>query len=177
LVIQNVGVFEFRLHRFGIGYEVWRGIALVKLHALDHLERRLDGLRLFNRDRAVLADLVHGVGDDFADRRVPVGGNGRDLVDAALDVDRAGTAGDIFQAFAINRLGQNRRRRRAVAGRVARFAGDFADHLGAHVFVRIFQFDLLGDRYAVLGDRWRTEFFVNDHVAALRSERGDHVAR
>jgi len=99
------------------------------------------------------------------------------LVDAALDVDRAGAAGDVFQTFAINRLGQNRRRRGAVAGRVARFAGDFADHLRAHVFVGAFQFDLLGDRHTVLGDRRGAEFFVNDHVAAFRSERCHDRAR
>ena len=98
------------------------------------------------------------------------------LVDAALDADRVGAGGDVFQAFAINRLGQNRRRRGAVAGGVAGLAGDFADHLRAHVFVGIFQFDFLGDRHAVLGDRRGAEFFVNDHVAAFRSERGDDGA-
>jgi hypothetical protein len=130
---------------------------------------------------------------------VPVGGNGRDLldfflvldllgdlaschggfhglVDAALDADRVRAAGDELQAFAINRLGQNRRRRGAVAGDVARLARDFADHLGAHVFVGVFQFDFLRDRHAVLGDRRGTEFFVDDHVAAFRSERGDDGA-
>ncbi len=83
-----------------------------------------------------------------------------------------GAGGDVLQAFAINRLGQNRRRRGAVAGGVAGLAGDFADHLRAHVFVGVFQFDFLGDRHAVLGDRRGTEFFVKDHVAAFRAERG-----
>ena len=200
-VIQNVSVFEFRFHRFGAGHEIRRGITLVELHAFHHVERRLDGLRFFDRDRAVFADLVHRVGDDFANRGVPVGGNRRDLfdflfvfdlfgnlrelfnrrrngfVDAALDVDRARAAGDVFQAFAINRLGQHRRRRRAVARCVARLAGDFADHLRAHVFVRVFEFDFLRDRHAVLGDRRGTEFFVNDHVAAFRAERCHDGAR
>ena len=95
------------------------------------------------------------------------------LVDAALDADRVGAAGDELQAFAINRLGQHRRRGRAVAGGVAGLAGDFADHLGAHVFVGVFQFDFLRDGHAVLGDGRGAEFLVNDHVAALGSERGD----
>jgi len=60
--------------------------------------------------------------------------------------------GHIFEAFAINRLGENGRRGRAVTGGVAGFAGDFADHLRAHVFVGVFQFDFLGHSHAVLGD-------------------------
>ena len=73
---------------FRIRHEVRREIALVELHAFDEVERRLDALGFFDRDRAVLADLVHRVGDDLADRRIPVGGNGGDLGDlrAVLDL-------------------------------------------------------------------------------------------
>ena len=45
------------------------------------LKRRLDGLRLLDRDGAVLADLVHGIGNDVADGLVPVGGDRGDLAD------------------------------------------------------------------------------------------------
>ena len=38
-------------------------------------------LGFLDGDGAVLADLVHRVGDDVADFRVPVGGNGGDLRD------------------------------------------------------------------------------------------------
>jgi len=75
--------------------------------------------------------------------------------------------------LAVNAFRENRRRRRAVARRVARLAGDFADHLRAHVFVGVFQFDFLRDRDAVLGDGRRAEFLVNHHIAALGPERGD----
>ena len=50
--------------------------------------------------------------------------------------------------------------------------GDFLDHLGAHVFVGIFQFDFLGDGDAVLGDGGRAEGFFEDDVAA-RGAEGD----
>ena len=169
-VIEDVGVFELRFHRLGVGDEVGREIALVELHAFDDFEGGFDGLGFFDGDGAVLADLVHGVGDDFADGGVPVGGNGGDLldlflvldllgdlvevldggvdglVDAALDADGVGAGGDVLQAFAINRFGQNGGGGGAVAGGVAGLAGDFADHLGAHVFIGVFQFDFLGDR-------------------------------
>src|SRR5688500_11556419 len=134
--------------------------------------------------RAVLADFIHRVGDDFADGGVPVGGNGRDLLDlflvldllgdlgevfdgrfngflnAALDADWAGAGGDELQTFAIDRFSQHGGGSSTVAGCVAGFAGDFADHLRAHVFIRIFQFDFLRDRDTVFGDGRGTELFV-----------------
>ena len=132
--------------------------------------------------------------------RVPVGGNGRDLrdflavldllgdlaelgdggldglVDAALE--RIGLAPAVtFETFAVDGLGQHGRGRGAVARDVAGLAGDFADHLGAHVFIRIFEFDFLGDGHTVLGDGRGAEFLVEDDVAAFRSERGLDGAR
>ena len=81
LVDEDVGVFEHGFHRLGVGHEVGREIALVELHAFDDFERGLDGLGFLDGDGAVLADLVHRVGDDLADGLVPVGGNGGDLRD------------------------------------------------------------------------------------------------
>src|SRR5208283_3381109 len=132
------------------------------------------------------ADLVHRLGDFVGNLEIPVGRHCGDLanlvlvldllgdlvelahggfdglVDAALDADGVCARSHIFEAFAINRLGENGRRGRAVAGGVAGFAGDFADHLRAHVFVGVLQFDFLGDGHAVLGDGGRTVFLVND---------------
>jgi hypothetical protein len=194
LVDQDVGVLEDGLHGLGVGDEVGREIALVELHALDDLERGLDGLGLLDRDGAVLADLVHGVGDDVADRVVPVGGDGGDLadflavetfleilgelgdggldglVDAALQEDRVRAGGDVLQALAEDALGEHGGGRGAVAGGVGGLGGDFLHHLGAHVLVGIGQLDLLGDGDAVLGDGRRPEFLVDDDVAALGAE-------
>ena len=81
LVNEDVRIVEDGFHRFGVGHEVRREVALVELHAFDHVEGGFDRLGFFHRDRSVLADLVHRVGNDLADRRVPVSGNGRDLRD------------------------------------------------------------------------------------------------
>src|SRR5206468_8951933 len=80
-------------------------------------------------------------------------GGGHSLADAALDADRIGTGGDVLQPLAEDRLRQDRGGGGAVAGVVAGLAGDFADHLRAHIFTRVFQFDLLGDRDTVFGHR------------------------
>ena len=195
LVVEYIAILEADLHRFGIGDEVGRQITLVELHAFDHVERGLDGLRFLNRDGPVFSYLVHRVGDDLANAAVPVGGNGGDLfdfrfvlhllgdlvelldgggdrlIDAALDADGVGAGGDVLQPLAEDRLRQDSGGGGAVAGVVAGLAGDFADHLGAHIFIRVFQFDFLGDRDPVFGHRRRAIFLVEHDVAAFGSER------
>ena len=81
LVDQDDRVLEHDFHALGIGHEVGRQVAAVELHAFDDVERRLDALGFFDRDHAVLADLVHRVGDDLADRLVVVRRDGADLGD------------------------------------------------------------------------------------------------
>ena len=81
LVDEDVGVLERGFHAVGIGDEVGREVAAIELHALDDFELGLEGLRLFDGDDAVLADLLHGLGDDGADGGVGVGGDGADLGD------------------------------------------------------------------------------------------------
>src|SRR5262245_52117567 len=66
LVDQNVRVLKLARHVLVVD-EVRRAVALVELHALDELQRRLGGLALLDRDDAVLADLLEGVGHDLAD--------------------------------------------------------------------------------------------------------------
>ena len=89
---KNVGVLEPGLHPFRIGDEVGREVAAVELHALDHFERGLQALGLFDRDHAFLADLLHRLGDDVADGGVVVGRDGADLGDFAAVLGRLGEA-------------------------------------------------------------------------------------
>jgi hypothetical protein len=79
--------------------------------------------------------------------------------------------GDELRALAVDGLGEHGGGRRAVTGDVARLAGDFAHHLGAHVLESVLELDLLGDGDAVLGDRGRAEALLDDDVAPLGAER------
>src|SRR5208337_1977891 len=72
LVDQDVSVLLHRLHALRISDEVRRQIAAVELHALDHIQLRFQRLRLFHRDDAILADFLHGFGNDLANRLVVV---------------------------------------------------------------------------------------------------------
>jgi len=77
-VIRMRGV-QNRLHPIGVGDEVGRDIAAVELHPLVY-SFSSRGTALPRRDHAVLADLVHDLGDDVADFRI----RGRDRGDGAI---------------------------------------------------------------------------------------------
>jgi hypothetical protein len=96
------------------------------------------------------------------------------MLDATLDRERVRARGDVAQTLADDRLREDRRGRRAVAGDVVRLGRDFLDQLRAHVLERVGELDLLGDRDAVVGDRRRAEFLVEDDVASLGAERNAH---
>ena len=198
LVQEDVGIFELSNHLVGVGDEVGRQVAAVELHAFDDFELGLGGLGFLDGDDALVADLLHRLGDHLADFGVAIGRDGADLgdffrgldllgvlvevvddfgdgqVDAALQVHRVHAGSNRLVAFADDRLGQNGRGGGAVAGDVVGLRGDFADHLGAHVLELVFEFDFLGDGDAVLGDARRAERLVDDDVAALGAERHLH---
>src|SRR5882724_694469 len=80
-VNEDVGIFQHRFHALWVGHEVRRQVATVKLHAFDYFELSLEGLGLFHGDDAVLADLLHRLGNDVADGLVVVGADRSHLSD------------------------------------------------------------------------------------------------
>src|ERR1044072_7051928 len=139
LVDEDVRGPELDDHLLGVGDEVGREVAAVELHAFDDIELGLHALGFLDGDHAFLADPVHRLGDQVADRLVAVRRNRADLrdllagryllgallqfldhqfggkVDAALEVHRVHAGGDRLGALAHDRLGQHGRRGRAVA--------------------------------------------------------------
>ncbi len=192
---EDVRVLEDGRHLLRVGHEVGADEAAVELHALDHVERGLGRARLFDRDDAFLADLLHRLGELAADLGVAVradradlrdvllvlGGDGELLdlgghrldgrVHAALEIHRVVTGFDEREAAREERLREHGRGGRAVAGLVAGLGGDLADHLRAHVLELVAELDLLGHRHAVLGDDGRAEGLLDDDVATLGAER------
>src|SRR5258708_38128880 len=84
---EDANVLEDAFHALGVSDEIGREVAAVKLHAFDYFEGRLHRLGFLDGDDAILADLLHGFGDDAADLLAIVGGNGANLCDqVALDV-------------------------------------------------------------------------------------------
>jgi len=194
-VDQDVGVIHLNAHLVSVGDEIGRDVAAVELHAFNHFELGLQGLRFLDGDHALVADLLHRIGEELADFGIAVRRDranlrdllvGRDLlgillqvlddrldgeVDAALEIHRVHTGGDRLGAFLDNGLGKNRCGGRAITGEVRGLRGDFAHHLRAHVLELIFELDLLGDSDAVLGDARCAERLVEHDVAALGTKR------
>ena len=152
------GVLEHDFHPLGIGDEVRREIAAIELHAFDDVERRCRIVRLFDRDDAVFADLLHRFGDDAgrSSRRCsPRSSRPGRSCRRSPDFDWATSAATIastafsmprfssprvvrrrrrfFASLAIHRLREHGGGRGAVAGDVGRLARDFLDHLRAQV--------------------------------------------
>ena len=195
LVQEDVGVFQLGDHLLRIGDEIRGDVAAVELHAFDHLELHLERLRLLDRDDALVADLLHRLGDHPADLRLAIGRDRADLgdfrgglhllglardvlhdlgdreIDAALQVHRVQAGSHHLGAFLDDRLREHGGGGRAVAGDGAGLRGDLAHHLRAHVLELVLKLDFLGDRHAVLGDARRAIALVENDVAALRAER------
>ncbi len=80
------------------------------------------------------------------------------------------TGGNHFGAFAVDGLSENGSGGGAIACVVVGFRSDFANHLGAHVFELVREFDFFSDRDTVFGDVWSAEGFFDHNVAAFRTE-------
>ncbi len=180
-----------------------RQVAAVELHAFDDLHFGLQALALFDRDDAVLADLLHRVRDDLADLGVVVRRDRSDLHDRLLVVagndllhalqlvdDRVGGLPDALDELGVvgagrqvlhplfaDRLGEQRRGRRAVTGSVRGLAGRFLHELRAHVLVAVLELDLLGDGHTVLRHRRAAPALVEHCVATAGTESGDDGLR
>src|SRR3712207_9556841 len=69
------------IYLLGVGDEVRREVAAVELHAFHDIELGLGGLGLLDGDHALVADLLHGMGDHLADVLVAIGRDRADLGD------------------------------------------------------------------------------------------------
>ena len=171
-----------------------RDVALVELHTLDGFEFETHRVALFNRDDAVFADLVDGIGDDLTNGRVSgrdrchsgdrvlvldvlcltldrVDGGGDGCFDAAFETHRVGASGDVAQPFTDESLRQDGCGGRAVTSDIVGLGGDFLDQLRTHVFHGVFQLDLFGDRDTIVGDGGRTVGLVENDVASTGADR------
>jgi hypothetical protein len=88
LMEQDQRLVYFNRQPIRIGDKVRREVAAIEAHALDQVERGVEAARLFHRDHALFADLLHRVGEDLADAGVAVGRNRRHLLHPHMVLDR-----------------------------------------------------------------------------------------
>ena len=191
---KDVGVIQNGLHLIGVCNHVGGGVTSVELHAFNGRKFGVHGLALFNRYNAVFADNFHCVGNKTADRFVTCR-NGGDLRDGKLVFDGFGygfylihrrvygcgdtlfqdngicACGKVFKAFAYYSLSEHHCGGCTVAGNVVGLCGNFFYKLRTHIFKGVFKLYFLGYRNAVVGDEGRAEFFIENNVSALGTER------
>ncbi len=154
-VLEQVGMADRADRRLGsyskgMRQRIKLAQALVHDPELIVLDEPLNGVDPLGRvgicgDRGDLRDLLLVLADGFGDS-VKFGHDGfHGFINAALEGHRICSGGDVLQAFAIDRLSENGRGRGAVAGHIGSFGSNFLDHLCAHIFIRVFEFDLFGD--------------------------------
>ncbi len=172
----------------------------IELHPLDHFDSRLGLFAFLDRDHAVLADLQKRLGQHAADRRIVVAGDRGDLLnlflvlfvdrgshlqygladgvaclgDAAGECHWIGPGGDHLEAFAEDGFGQHGGGGGAVAGHVVSLARGLFDQLGAEIFKRVVQLNVLGHGDAVFGHLGRAPALVEHGVAAARPQRASN---
>ena len=76
---QDQGLLVLNLLGLGVGNEVGRSVSTVEAHTLSNLKLIVVGLALLNGDDTLLANLLHGSGDQLADVGIAVGRDGSDL--------------------------------------------------------------------------------------------------
>jgi hypothetical protein len=163
---QHQAILKFGLHLVLVGDEVGRLVAPVELHAFDHIQHRLGRFRLLHRDHAVVADLLHRLGHEIADRGIVVrrdrrhlrlfaagldrarqvfqrgDGGQRAAIQTPLDVDGACPRNHVAHAVRKDRLRQDSGGAGAVTHHVRRPFRRLPQHPDAKVFGRILQVEL-----------------------------------
>src|SRR3954468_23566731 len=190
---QDVRVVEHGLHAVGVGHEVGRQVTLVEAHALGELELEAEGVALLDGDDTFLADLVHRLGDQLADRVVGrgdgrggrdlllgldvlggreqvLGDRGDGLLDALLQGHRVRAGGDVAQPLADEGLGEHGGGGGAVTRDVVGLLRDLLDELGPDLLPRVLELDLLGDAHTIVGDGGRAPLLLENDVPATGAE-------
>ena len=195
VIDEDIGILHDTLHLLGVSNEIGREITAVELHTLYHTDGGVAALGLLDGDDTVLADLLHGIGQELANLGVVVGTHSSHLldllvvvthllglcldvlhdsldglVDTALQIHGIGTGGDILQSLAYDGLSQYGSRGGTVAGIVTRLAGHALHELCTCILEGVCQFYFLGHGDTVLGDVGSTELLLDDDVASLGTQ-------
>lgn len=170
---EDQRLLEFNLGALGIGDEVGGDVAAVELHSLGDLELILNGLALLHGDDTLLADLLHGVGEELANVSVTVGGDGGDLgdflaggdlllvcaqvLDNSLDgglgsapqVHRVASSGDVLDGLGEDSAGENGGGCGTVTSNLVGLGGDVLEKTSTKVLELVLKGNGLGDGYTI----------------------------
>ena len=190
---EYVRIAQYSFHFISIGCHIRRNVATVELHAFNSFQMSFHGLGFFNSDNTVVANFFHSIGNQVTDFIISCGnrsnlcfcslgfnllGNIFQFVnqyincffDTFFQNHRVSAGSNVAHTFVNHSLCQNGSSGSAVTGNIVGFDGYFFNQLCAHVFKRIFQFDVAGNGYTVIGDGRCAEFLFQYNVTAFRTE-------
>lgn len=170
---EDQGLLELDLLGLGVGDEVGGDEAAVEAHTLGDLELIEESLTLLDGDDTLLADLLHGVGNQLANVLVAVGRDGGDLgdllrggdvaavllevlddvvdgsLDTAAEIHGVAASSDILDRLGEDGAGEDGGSGGTVTGDLVGLGGDLGEELGTEVLELVLEGDGAGDSYTV----------------------------
>ena len=89
------------------------------------------------------------------------------FLDTFFENHRVSTCSYVSHTFANHSLSKYGSGSSTVTSNIVGFDGYFLNKLSAHVFKRIFQFNITSNGYAVIGNGWSTEFLFQYNVTTF----------
>ncbi|KAK1245315.1 hypothetical protein MKX08_004944 [Trichoderma sp. CBMAI-0020] len=170
---EDQRVLKLDLGGLGIGDEVGGDVTAVESHTLGNLELVLQGLALLDGNDTLLADLLHGVGNQLADVVVAVGTDGGDLgnllaggnvagvllqkvddrvngsLDASAQVHGVAAGGDVLDGLGEDGTSQDGGTGGSVTSSLVGLGSNILDQLGTEVLKLVLESDGPGDSNTV----------------------------
>lgn len=174
---EDQRVLKLNLARLGVGDEVRGDVTAVESHTLGNLELVLQGLALLDGDDTLLANLLHGIGNQLANVVVTVGTDSGDLgnllaggdvagvllqevddgVDSSLDtaaqVHGIAASSNVLDGLGEDGTGQDGGTGGAVTGSLVGLGSNILDQLGTEVLKLVLEADGPGDSNTICRDR------------------------
>lgn len=193
---EDEGLLELDTLVLGVGDEVRGDEASVESHTLGNLNLVVNGSTFLDGDDTLLADLLHGLGNDGTDVGITVGGDGgnlgnllrsgddlfvsnedlEDLVDSLLgtstEIHGVAAGSDVLHTLRVDGSGEDSGGGGTVTGGVVGLGSNVLDKTSTEVLNGVLESDSLGDRDTVLGDLGPTEALADDDGSALGAEGG-----
>lgn len=166
---EDQGLLELDLLGLGVGDEVGGDEAAVEAHTLGNLELIVESLALLAGDDTLLADLLHGGGNQLTNVLVAVGGDGGDLgnllgggdialvglevlddgldgsLDTAAEIHGVAAGSNVLDGLGEDGAGEDGGGGGTVTGDLVGLAGNLLDEAGTEVLELVLQGDGLGD--------------------------------
>ena len=190
---QDIRILKICFHLLHVGAHISGDVSTVELHTFYKVQLVNHCLGLFNRDNAVLGNLLHCICDHNADSVIACrdscytldlllaayrfahgneGLNGcfRSFLHTLAKDDRVCTCCQVAHTFLYHCLCKNCSCCCAVAGYIICLGSNFLDELSAHILETVFKVNFLCDGNAVICNCRAAVCLLKDYISSFRSK-------